>query len=113
MLKLSQRKNPPPPEVQQQVAAAVAKARASQPPRSRPKLPDVDPLLLPKREEFSYDDIGEALEAFGRGEILVVVSEDDEEKDGDSKGGAVEGSLVVSADGVWTEQMAWIIKWTR
>lgn len=53
----------------------------------------------------------DALEAFGRGQMLVLVSEDEAIED--SEAGAVEGILVVSADEVWTEQLAWMIKWTR
>lgn len=75
-------------------------------------MPDVDPLLLPKREGFAYDDIGEALDAFGKGQMLVLVSEDAEATE-EGEAGALEGILVVSADGVWTEQLAWMIKWTR
>lgn len=42
---------------------------------------------------------------------MVLVSEDEEVEEG-SEGRAVEGILVVSADGVWKEQLAWMIRWT-
>lgn len=58
----------------------------------------------PTRTEFAFDDIDAALEAFGRGEFLVVMDDEGRENEGD---------LIIAASEVSTEKMAWMIKHTR
>lgn len=58
----------------------------------------------PTRATFAFDDIEEALEAFGRGEFLVVMDDEGRENEGD---------LIIAASEVSTEKMAWMIKHTR
>ncbi|EPT01241.1 hypothetical protein FOMPIDRAFT_1023355 [Fomitopsis schrenkii] len=57
----------------------------------------------PTRATFAFDDIEEALEAFGRGEFLVVMDDEGRENEGD---------LIIAASEVSTEKMAWMIKHT-
>ena len=54
------------------------------------------------RTAFAFDDMEDTLEAFGRGEFLVVA--DDEGREG-------EGDLIVAASEVSTEKMAWMIRY--
>ena len=61
-------------------------------------------LDLPVRTEFSFDPMEEALEAFGRGEFLVVADDEGRENEGD---------LIIAASQVSTEKMAWMIRYTR
>lgn len=58
----------------------------------------------PARTTFAFDDIEEALEAFGRGEFLVVMDDEGRENEGD---------LIIAACEVSTQKMAWMIKHTR
>ena len=58
----------------------------------------------PARTEFAFDDTDEALEAFKRGEFLVVMDDENRENEGD---------LIISAAHCTTEKMAWMIKHTR
>ncbi len=53
--------------------------------------------------ESMLDPIDEALEAFGRGEFLVVVDDEDRENEGD---------LIIAADAMTEEKMAFMIRWT-
>ena len=52
-------------------------------------------------EEFQFDSMDDALEAFARGEFLVVMDDENE------------GDLIVAASHRTTEKMAWMIKHTR
>jgi len=54
-------------------------------------------------EVFAFDRIEDALEAFEKGEFLVVMDDESRENEGD---------LIISAAGITTEQMAWFIKVT-
>ncbi|KAI0072821.1 GTP cyclohydrolase II [Panus rudis PR-1116 ss-1] len=60
-------------------------------------------LDAPIRTEFALDSMEDALEAFSRGEFLVVVDDEGRENEGD---------LIVAASEVSTEKMAWMIKHT-
>ena len=67
----------------------------------------INSALLPKRspEDVSVlDSMEEALEAFGRGEFLVVVDDEGRENEGD---------LIIAASECSTEKMAWMIRYTR
>ncbi|KAJ8521223.1 hypothetical protein ONZ45_g2016 [Pleurotus djamor] len=57
----------------------------------------------PKRTEFSFDSMDEALAAFQDGEFLVVMDDEDRENEGD---------LIIAASHCTTEKMAWMIKHT-
>ncbi|TFY54591.1 hypothetical protein EVJ58_g8772 [Rhodofomes roseus] len=57
----------------------------------------------PARAEFAFDGMEEALEAFGRGEFVVVMDDEGRENEGD---------LIIAASEVSTEKMAWMIKHT-
>lgn len=46
----------------------------------------------------------EALDAFSRGEFLVIMDDESRENEGD---------LIIAADKITTEKMAWFIKHTR
>lgn len=54
--------------------------------------------------EFSFDTVEDALNAFARGEAIVVM--DDERREN-------EGDLIISASHCSVEAMAWMIKNTR
>lgn len=58
----------------------------------------------PARAAFAFDELEDALEAFGRGEFLVVMDDEGRENEGD---------LIIAASEVSTEKMAWMIKHTR
>lgn len=65
------------------------------------------PTLRPAQEarrEFSFDTMETALEAFARGEFLVVMDDESRENEGD---------IIASASKCTTEKMAWMIKHTR
>lgn len=67
----------------------------------------INSALLPKRspEDVSVlNSMEEALEAFGRGEFLVVVDDEGRENEGD---------LIIAASECSTEKMAWMIRYTR
>ena len=55
-------------------------------------------------EEFRCDSMEDALEAFARGEFLVVMDDEGRENEGD---------LIIAASHCTTEKMAWMIKHTR
>ncbi|KAI1784668.1 3,4-dihydroxy-2-butanone 4-phosphate synthase [Ganoderma leucocontextum] len=64
---------------------------------SRPQeVPDA-----PLREAFAFNSIEEAIEAFGRGEFIVVMDDEGRENEGD---------LIIAASAVSTQKMAWLIK---
>lgn len=72
---------------------------------------DVDDPTYPKlrtaqesRSAFAFDKMDDALDAFARGEFLVVMDDENRENEGD---------LIVSASKCTTEKMAWMIKHTR
>lgn len=53
--------------------------------------------------EFNHDSMEDALEAFARGEFLVVMDDEGRENEGD---------LIIAASHCTTEKMAWMIKHT-
>lgn len=53
---------------------------------------------------FAFDSMGSALEAFQRGDFLVVMDDESRENEGD---------LIIAADKITTEKMAFMIKHTR
>lgn len=53
---------------------------------------------------FKFDSMEDALEAFARGEFLVVMDDEGRENEGD---------LIIAASRCSTEKMAWMIKHTR
>ncbi|EJD48185.1 hypothetical protein AURDEDRAFT_113049 [Auricularia subglabra TFB-10046 SS5] len=55
------------------------------------------------RSTFRFDTVEEALAAFGRGEFVVVMDDENRENEGD---------LIVAGAAVTTQQMAWMIKHT-
>ncbi|KAL0060871.1 3,4-dihydroxy 2-butanone 4-phosphate synthase [Marasmius tenuissimus] len=55
------------------------------------------------RTEFSFDSIGDALDAFKNGEFLVVMDDENRENEGD---------LIISGAHCTTEKMAWMIRHT-
>lgn len=55
-------------------------------------------------DTFAFDSMDGALEAFQRGEFLVVMDDEGRENEGD---------LIIAADKITTEKMAWFIKHTR
>jgi 3,4-dihydroxy 2-butanone 4-phosphate synthase len=59
---------------------------------------------LAPRTTFSFDTVEDALDAFARGEAIVVM--DDERREN-------EGDIIISASQCSVEAMAWIIKHTR
>lgn len=58
----------------------------------------------PIRTRFAFDPMEDALEAFRRGEFLVVMDDESRENEGD---------LIVAAEHCTTEKLAWMIKHTR
>lgn len=58
----------------------------------------------PVRSSFAFDPIEDALAAFGQGEFLVVMDDEDRENEGD---------LIIAGSLCTTEKMAWMIKHTR
>ena len=54
--------------------------------------------------KFKFDPMEDALEAFSRGEFLVVMDDEGRENEGD---------LIIAATHCTTEKMAWMIKHTR
>jgi 3,4-dihydroxy-2-butanone 4-phosphate synthase len=54
--------------------------------------------------EFQFDPIEEALEAFGRGEFVVVMDDEGRENEGD---------LCIAASEITTEKMAFFIRHSR
>ena len=57
-----------------------------------------------RADVFKFDSMENALEAFARGEFLVVMDDESRENEGD---------LIVAASHCTTEKMAWMIKHTR
>lgn len=55
-------------------------------------------------DSFKFDPIEEALEAYGRGEFVVVMDDESRENEGD---------LIIAASKVTTEKMAFFIRHTR
>lgn len=54
--------------------------------------------------QFQFDDVESALEAFARGEFLMVMDDEHRENEGD---------LICAASLCTTEKMAWMIKHSR
>jgi len=57
----------------------------------------------PKRNEFSFDTMEDALASFKNGEFLIVMDDESRENEGD---------LILAASKSTTEKMAWMIKHT-
>lgn len=76
----------------------------SPPPLPKSSARPQEVLNAPVRTEFSFDPIEEALEAFGRGEFLVVADDEGRENEGD---------LIIAGSEVSTEKLAWMIRYTR
>ena len=55
-------------------------------------------------DQFEFDSMERALEAFARGEFLVVMDDEGRENEGD---------LIIAASHCSTAKMAWMIKHTR
>lgn len=55
-------------------------------------------------DDFQFDPMEDALQAFARGEFLVVMDDEGRENEGD---------LIIAASHCTTEKMAWMIKHTR
>ena len=55
-------------------------------------------------DRFDFDSMEDALDAFARGEFLVVMDDEGRENEGD---------LIIAASHCTTEKMAWMIKHTR
>lgn len=62
------------------------------------------PVRNEEDNSFRFDDIHEALQAFARGEFLMVMDDENRENEGD---------LIIAATHCTTEKMAWMIKHTR
>ena len=59
---------------------------------------------IPARTTFEFDSMEDALEAFSRGEFLVVMDDESRENEGD---------LIIAASECSTEKMAWMTRQTR
>jgi len=57
--------------------------------------------LSDPQDDFKFDPMEDALEAFARGEFLVVMDDESRENEGD---------LIIAADKIDTKKMAWFIK---
>ena len=55
-------------------------------------------------DTFAFDSMEDALYSFSKGEFLVVMDDENRENEGD---------LIIAADKITTEKMAWFIKHTR
>src|SRR5712671_370262 len=71
----------------------------SSPPRRAPK-----ERTPPLRTSFAFDTMESAIAAIARGEFVVVMDDEARENEGD---------LIIPAVGCSTDQMAWMIKYTR
>ena len=58
----------------------------------------------PTHTAFAFDPIEDAIDAFARGEFLVIM---------DDEGREYEGGLIVAGSALSTQKMAWMIKHTR
>lgn len=68
-------------------------------------VPRVEPPPPPApKQEFAFDSMEDALAAFRQGEFVVVMDDESRENEGD---------LIIAADAITTEKMAWFIKVTR
>lgn len=56
------------------------------------------------RQQFSFDSIQDALQAFKDGEFLVVMDDENRENEGD---------LIIAGHHCTTDKMAWMIRHTR
>jgi len=65
-------------------------------------VPRVESPPAPK-QEFAFDSMEDALAAFRQGEFVVVMDDESRENEGD---------LIIAADAITTEKMAWFIKVT-
>lgn len=55
-------------------------------------------------QQQHFSSIDEAVEEIRQGRFVVVLDDEDRENEGD---------LIIAADKITTEQMAWLIKWSR
>ena len=62
------------------------------------------PTYESTEDDFAFDPLEEALDAFKRGEFIVVMDDNNRENEGD---------LICAASLITTEKMAWVIKHTR
>lgn len=67
---------------------------------SRPQ----DALDAPIRTEFAFDPIQDAVQAFARGEFVIVMDDEGRENEGD---------LIIAGSAISTQKMAWMIKHSR
>ncbi len=51
-----------------------------------------------------FSSVEDALASFSKGEFVIVLDDEDRENEGD---------LIIAADNITTEQMAWFIRHTR
>lgn len=56
------------------------------------------------KQAFTFDSMEDALAAFRKGEFVVVMDDESRENEGD---------LIIAADSITTEKMAWFIRVTR
>ncbi len=59
---------------------------------------------MAESQTFKFDPMEEALEAFERGEFVVVMDNEDRENEGD---------LIIAASKITSRKMAWFIRHTR
>ncbi|KAI9063820.1 hypothetical protein FKP32DRAFT_1592053 [Trametes sanguinea] len=98
-------------DLQPSVSHPSSALKMSGPPTDFPLVPSSasssrpqEVLDAPARTQFAFDPIEDALEAFARGEFLVVMDDESRENEGD---------LIIAASAVSTQKMAWMIKHTR
>ena len=84
--------------------AATTQVIPAPPPQPKSSARPQEVLNVPVRTKFEFDPIEDALEAFGRGEFLVVADDEGRENEGD---------LIIAGSEVSTEKMAWMIRHTR
>ena len=58
----------------------------------------------PVRTEFAFDPIEDAIDAFARGEFVVVMDDEGRENEGD---------LIIAGSALSTQKMAWMNKHSR
>ncbi|KAH8103801.1 3,4-dihydroxy-2-butanone 4-phosphate synthase-domain-containing protein [Cristinia sonorae] len=88
---------PPPPQMTSPAPIPIPSPSSSARPTERPG------SEIPPRTKFAFDDMREALDAFRRGEFLVVMDDESRENEGD---------LIIAASECSTEKMAWMIRQT-
>ena len=101
----------PESSVSQSASTSLKMNGVSAPPTDFPLIPATASSSRPQevsdaplRTEFAFDPIEEAIEAFGRGEFVVVMDDEGRENEGD---------LIIAGSALSTQKMAWMIKHTR